>query len=49
MAETVFARIKRRAERGGVSRRDTCIGAVLCERDGTIAWLRNKREERSLS
>ena len=44
MAETVFARIKRRADRGGISRHDTRIGAVLCERDGTVAWLRNQRE-----
>lgn len=44
MAETIFARIKRRADRGGISRHDTRIGAVLCERDGTVQWLRDKRE-----
>lgn len=44
MAETLFARIKRRADRGGISRHDTRIGAVLCERDGTVEWLRNKGE-----
>ena len=44
MAETMFARVKRRADRGGVSRHDTRMGAVLCERDGTVAWLRNQKE-----
>lgn len=43
-AETIFARIKRRADRGGISRHDSRIGAVLCERDGTVAWLRDKLE-----
>ena len=39
-AETMFARVKRRADRGGVARHDTRMGAVLCERDGTVAWAR---------
>ena len=41
-AETMFARVKRRAERGGISRHDTRMGAVLCDRDGTVAWARSK-------
>ena len=44
MAETMFARVKRRADRGGISRHDTRMGAVLAERDGTVNWLRNQRE-----
>jgi hypothetical protein len=36
-AETMFARVKRRADRGGVSRHDTRMGAVLCDRDKTVA------------
>jgi len=32
------------ADRGGISRHDTRMGAVLCERDGTVIWLRNQRE-----
>ena len=35
-AETMFARVKRRADRGGISRHDTRMGAVLCDRDGTV-------------
>jgi len=42
MAETMFARVKRRADRGGISRHDTRMGAVLAERDGTVEWLRDK-------
>ena len=47
-AETMFARVKRRAERGGVARHDTRIGAVLCERDGTVAWARNMAQAQAL-
>ena len=42
MAETMFARVKRRADRGGISRHDTRMGAVLAERDDTVEWLRDK-------
>ena len=41
-AETMFARVKRRADRGGIARHDTRMGAVLAERDGTVEWLRDK-------
>ena len=41
-AETMFARVKRRAERGGIARHDTRMGAVVCERDRTVAWARGK-------
>ena len=44
----MFARVKRRAERGGVARHDTRIGAVLCERDGTVAWARNMAQAQAL-
>jgi hypothetical protein len=37
-AETMFARVKRRADRGGIARHDTRMGGVMCERDGTVAW-----------
>ena len=43
-AETMFARVKRRADRSGRSRHDTCMGAVLCERDGTVTWARGERD-----
>jgi len=43
-AETMFARVKRRAERGGISRHDTRMGAVLCDRDGTVSWARAKAD-----
>ena len=36
--ETMFARVKRRADRGGIARHDTRMGGVMCERDGTVAW-----------
>ena len=38
----MFARVKRRAERGSIARHDTRMGAVVCERDGTVAWARGK-------
>ena len=41
-AETMFARVKRRADRGGVARHDTRMGAVLCDRDRTVSWARAK-------
>ena len=41
-AETVFALVKRRADRGGISRHDTLSGAVACKRSGTTAWGRTK-------
>ena len=41
-AETMFARVKRRADRGGVARHDTRMGGVLCDRDGTVVWVRRK-------
>mmetsp|Transcript_26648 Transcript_26648/g.86078 ORF Transcript_26648/g.86078 Transcript_26648/m.86078 type:complete len:402 (+) Transcript_26648:268-1473(+) len=42
MAETMFARIKRRAERGGAARHDTRIGLTMCDRDKTVDWLASK-------
>ena len=47
-AETMFARVKRRAERGGVARHDTRMGVVLCDRDKTPAWARGEREAEAL-
>ena len=47
-AETMFARVKRRAERGGISRHDTRMGAVLCERDATVAWAREQTDAAGL-
>ena len=47
-AETMFARVKRRAERGGISRHDTRMGAVLCERDKTVAWAREQQDAEGL-
>ena len=47
-AETMFARVKRRAERGGISRHDTRMGGVLCERDGTVAWARGQTSAEDL-
>jgi hypothetical protein len=44
MAETMFARIKRRAERGGAARHDTRVGLTLCDRDSTVEWLASKGE-----
>ena len=41
-AETMFARVKRRAEAGGIARHDTRMGAVVCGRDGTVGWARSK-------
>lgn len=41
--ETMFARVKRRADRGGISTHDTRMGAVLCDRDGTVAWTRGQQ------
>jgi hypothetical protein len=43
-AETMFARVKRRADRGGISRHDTRMGSVLCERDDTVAWARGQAQ-----
>ena len=43
-AETMFARVKRRTDRGGVSRHDTLAGNVLCSRDGTVGWVRQQRD-----
>jgi hypothetical protein len=40
----MFARVKRRADRGGISRHDTRMGGVLCERDGTVAWSRGQAQ-----
>ena len=47
-AETMFARVKRRADRGGIARHDTRMGAVLCERDGTVAWTRGEEQAEGL-
>ena len=47
-AETMFARVKRRAERGGVARHDTRMGGVLCERDETVGWARSKANTQGL-
>jgi len=47
-AETMFARVKRRAERGGIARHDTRMGAVLCERDATVAWAREQTDAAGL-
>ena len=47
-AETMFARVKRRADRGGRARHDTRMGAVLCERDGTVGWARGKADPEAL-
>ena len=47
-AETMFARVKRRAQRGGIARHDTRMGAVLCDRDGTCKWARRKAEKEGL-
>ena len=41
-AETMFARVKRRTDRGGISRHDTLSGNVLCSRDGTVGWSRKQ-------
>ena len=41
-AETMFARVKRRADRGGTSRHNTRMGAMLCDRDNTVGWTREK-------
>ena len=38
----MFARWKRRADRGGVSRHDTRMGGVLYDRDKTGEWARGK-------
>jgi len=43
-AEAMFARVKRRAERGGIARHDTRMGGVLCERDGTVEWARQQKD-----
>lgn len=43
-AETLFAAVKRRAERQGTSRHDTRMGAVVCKRDGTADWARTKQQ-----
>jgi hypothetical protein len=45
MAETMFARIKRRAEWGGAARHDTRIGLTLCDRDKTVDWLASKGDK----
>ena len=47
-AETIFARVKRRTDRGGVARHDTLSGGVLVDRDGTVAWTRKKAEPDAL-
>ena len=47
-AETMFARVKRRADRGGIARHDTRMGQVLCQRDGTVAWARSKEQAEGL-
>ena len=39
-AERIFARVKRRAERGGKQRHDTLSGAELCAMDKTVVWVR---------
>eukprot|EP00966_Prymnesium_polylepis_P336474 7391591-Prymnesium_polylepis.3 len=44
-AETMFARVKLRAKRGGVARHDTRMGAVLCDRDHSVAWALGKTPE----
>ena len=41
-AETMFARVKRRTDRGGISRHDTLSDNVLCSRDGTVGWSRKQ-------
>ena len=41
-AETMFARVKRRADRGGISRHDSLAGAVACKRSGTSQWCKTK-------
>ena len=43
-AETMFARVKRRTDRGGISRHDTLSGNVLCSRDGTVRWARGQAD-----
>lgn len=45
LAETMFARIKRRAERGGAARHDTRIGLTMCDRDKTVVWLADKGDK----
>jgi hypothetical protein len=47
-AETMFARVKRRAERGGIARHDTRMGAVECSRDKTVVWARDKANTQGL-
>ena len=43
-AETMFARVKRRTDRGGISRHDTLSGIVLCSRDKTVGWTRQQAD-----
>ena len=47
-AETMFARVKLRVKQSGISRHDTGIGKVLCERDGTVAWGRGQAHSDAL-
>jgi len=47
-AETMFARVKRRADRGGISRHDTRMGGVMCERDGTVTWCMGQSKAQGL-
>ena len=47
-AETMFARVKRRADRGGIARHDTRMGAVMCERDGTVGWTQGQSKAQGL-